>query len=276
MEYIFITNNKQVAGYAQASGVDRIMVDLEMLGKPERQGHLNTVISGHTLNDVASIRQTLIHSKLQVRINPINENSKNEIDQVIGLGADVVMLPMFTTAEEVHKFVGMVNGRAKIQLLLETPQALVRIDDILSVPGIDELYIGLNDLHLGLGLRFMFEPLSGGIIDYLASKIIPAGIRFGFGGIARLGCGTLDSSLILSEHLRLNSSMVILSRDFHQILNNPDFAAKTELSQEVRKINHYISLLQEKGSAELLKNQTLLRDKVKQIVAESQLHTVRC
>jgi hypothetical protein len=170
MELILITNDPAMALHAQECGVHRIMVDLELIGKDARQGHLNTVISGHTTDDVHNIGKVLSRSKLQVRVNPLHEGSQNEIDTVIGLGADIVMLPMFTTANEAQRFVDIVGGRAKTQLLVETPQALVRIDDVVAVPGVDEIYIGLNDHHLGRGLRFMFELQSGGIIEYLAAE----------------------------------------------------------------------------------------------------------
>ena len=53
----------------------------------------------------------------------------------------------------------IVNKRVKTCLLLETSQALCRLDDILTLEGIDEIHIGLNDLHLSMGLDFMFELL---------------------------------------------------------------------------------------------------------------------
>ena len=40
------------------------------------------------------------------------------------------------------------------------------------------------------------------------------GIPFGFGGIATLDGGALPGSMVLKEHVRLGSSMVIVSRSF--------------------------------------------------------------
>jgi hypothetical protein len=40
MEFIYITNDPELAQYAQDSDVDRIMIDLEYLRKRERQEHL--------------------------------------------------------------------------------------------------------------------------------------------------------------------------------------------------------------------------------------------
>lgn len=268
MEFILITNDEKLAKYAEESDVDRIMVDLEIIGKKERQGHLSTVISDHTMKDVEKIRKVVKKAKLLVRVNPIHENSKNEIEEVIKLGADIIMLPMFKTPQEVDKFVSYIDGGAVVNLLLETPQAMVRIDDILDIKGIDEIHVGLNDLHLGMGLKFMFELLSGGIVEYLSKKILAKNIKFGFGGVGRLKEGLmLDPKLILSEHVRLNSSIVILSRDFHGHSNNFEELRKNiDLELEVRKIRDYLKELKKLSKDDLQKNSLLLKEKVNLIV----------
>lgn len=266
MDLIFITNDTQVAAYAQESGVDRIMCDLEILGKEDRQGHLNTVISKHTLNDVKSIRNVIDSAELLVRVNPINKKSKYEIEEVISIGADIIMLPMFTTSDEVEEFISFVNKRAKICLLLETPQAMVRIDDILEIEGIDEIHIGLNDLHLAMNLNFMFELLSGGIVEYLSSKIISKNIKFGFGGIARVGQGTLDSTSILMEHYRLNSTQVILSRDFKNYVEDYEsIKSSIDLKAEVDKIRNFMNRLNDLSKEDFEQNSDYLKDKVNEI-----------
>ena len=172
MELIFITNDPDLAISVQSAGVDRIMVDLEILGKQDRQGHLNTVISNHSLEDVKRIDSVLDISQLLVRVNPINEQSKLEIDSVIEQGADIIMLPMFKSALEVETFIELVDSRVKICLLLETQEAVSEIDNILLVKGIDEIHIGLNDLHLSMGLGFMFELLANGVLEKLSKKLL--------------------------------------------------------------------------------------------------------
>ncbi len=42
-------------------------------------------------------------------------------------GTSVLMLPFFTTGTEVERFVRLVDGRARVVLLLETAAALVRL-----------------------------------------------------------------------------------------------------------------------------------------------------
>ncbi|HAQ63841.1 MAG TPA: aldolase [Ruminococcaceae bacterium] len=220
LELMYITNRTDVAALAQRAGVDRIFVDMEYIGKDLRQGGLDTVQSHHTVEDVRELRPILNKSKLLVRCNPIHEasesysSSEEEIDSVVEAGADIIMLPYFKTASEVEKFIKFVNGRAKTCLLLETAEAAENIDSILSVDGIDEMYIGLNDLHLCYGMDFMFQLLADGTVERLAEKIKAKGISFGFGGVARVGTGTLSADCIFGEHYRLGSDRVILSRAF--------------------------------------------------------------
>ena len=100
LQMMYITNNPQIAKIAEKYSVDRIWVDLEQIGKKERQGGMNTVQSTHSIEDVRLIRNSIEgKARLQVRVNPIHEMSRYEIDKVIEYGADIVMLPFFTTAE---------------------------------------------------------------------------------------------------------------------------------------------------------------------------------
>lgn len=214
IKLLYITNKVEVAKIADSNGVDWLFIDLEIIGKEARQGKMDTVISRHTMQDVKRIKQVLTHSQLLVRVNPIYADSENEINKVVEGGADIIMLPFFKTKEEVTQFISYVNVRAKVCLLLETPEAVREIDSILEIPGIDYVYIGLNDLHLGYKMKFMFEPLTDGTVEMLCNKIKQKGISYGFGGIARVNTGVLPAEYILAEHLRLGSSLVILSRTF--------------------------------------------------------------
>lgn len=244
MKLMCITADVNIARVAQSSGVDWIFVDLEILGKQERQGHLDTVISRHNINDVRAIRSVLTTSKLLVRVNPINEDSASEINQVIEAGADIIMLPFFSMVSEVSKFLSLVDGRAETCLLVETPAAAERLSDIVQLPGIDYVHVGLNDLHLGYGMCFMFEPLANGMVDQLASILRQNDIEFGFGGIARLGQGALPAEKILGEHHRLGSTMVILSRSFFNAtssINNSDL--ENHFLKEVERVRDYELIL---------------------------------
>ncbi len=217
---MYITNKPAVAEIAEQAGVDWIFLDMEFIGKDVRQGGLDTVQNHHTVKDVENIKAAVKKAKVLVRVNPIHEalpdypSSKDEIDATIKAGADIVMLPFFKTVEEVKQFISYVDGRAQTLLLMETVEAANLVDEILEVPGIDMIHLGLNDMHLELGMKFMFELLANGTVEKLGNKIKAKGIPFGFGGIATLDGGALPGSMVLKEHVRLGSSMVIVSRSF--------------------------------------------------------------
>lgn len=220
LKLMYITNKPTIAQIAEEAGVDWIFLDMEFIGKDARQGGLDTVQNHHTVDDVLAIRKAVTNAKVLVRVNPIHEaidgypSSKDEINAVINAGADIVMLPYFKTVKEVRQFVNYVDNRADTCLLLETAEAAILIDEILKIPGIDMIHIGLNDLHLELGMKFMFQLLTDGVVEQLGNKIKEKGIPFGFGGIARLDTGMLPGADVLKEHVRLGSSMVIVSRSF--------------------------------------------------------------
>lgn len=214
LNLMYITNNPKVATIAQSYGTNWVFVDLETLGKEERQKHQDSVKSQHIDNDVKILHGFLTSSKLLVRINPINSDSEREINYVIDNGAEIVMLPMWKSVRDVQTFIKYVKGRAETMLLLETKEASECLDKVLEISGIDKIHIGLNDLHLSYGMTFMFELLSNGTVEGLCNKIKAKGIPYGFGGVARLGKGMLPAERIIMEHYRLGSSMVILSRSF--------------------------------------------------------------
>ena len=83
LQLMYITNNPEIARIAERCSVDRIWVDLEKIGKQERQGGMNTVQSNHTIEDVRVIRDSIEgKSALQVRVNPIYSGSSEEIEKI--------------------------------------------------------------------------------------------------------------------------------------------------------------------------------------------------
>lgn len=220
IKLMYITNRPEIAQIAESSGVDRIFVDMEYIGKAERQGGLDSVKNHHTIADVKAMKEAVETAEVLVRINPIHEasdeycSSQEEIDAVVKAGADIIMLPYIRSVDEVRAFVGMVDGRARTMPLIETPESAAALDEILDIPGVDEIYIGLNDLSLGYHKKFMFELLADGTVETLCLKCKLKGIPYGFGGIASLGKGMLPSEYVIREHYRLGSTSAILSRSF--------------------------------------------------------------
>jgi citrate lyase beta subunit len=215
-EFMLITNSPATAAHAVASGVDLVFVDLEIKGKHERQSGRATVISGHSLEDVARVRAAVPPGRLLVRLNPWDTDSRREVEEVIKLGADVLMLPMFHGPSELAQLVRVVDGRSRVVGLLETAEAAASAAEIASVAGLHRIHIGLNDLHLALRRRFMFELLVDGTVERVAAALRQGGVPFGIGGLARVGEGLVPAECLLAEHVALGSSGAILSRTFHR------------------------------------------------------------
>ena len=272
---LYITNNEEVAQIAQSAGVDRIFIDMEYIGKDLRQRGMDTVQNHHTIYDVVNIRKYLNKSKLLVRINPIHnqtfdyESSEDEINRTIDAGADVIMLPMYKTISDVERFLKAINGRVRTLLLSETPEACQIMDDTLKIKEVDEIHIGLNDLHLALKKKFMFQLLADGTVDMLANKIKKSGKVFGFGGIARLGYGSLPAERIIIEHYRLGSKMAILSRSFCNVdkINELDIIQKI-FAEEVTKIREAEEIFKTYTPEQFEENHRIVKDLVNQIVEQ--------
>lgn len=267
LKMMYITNKPEVARIAEKYTVDRIWVDLEKNGKSMRQAGMNTVQSTHEIGDVSIIRETISESELMVRINPIYENSKVEISEVIKRGADIVMLPYFETVDEAKRFIDIVDGKAKTILLLETIGAEKCIEKILDEVQTDEIHIGLNDLHLQYKLDFMFELLASGKVEEICKKIKERNVVFGFGGIARLDEGMLPARHIIAEHYRLGSQMTILSRSFYDSwISNDLEEIERVFKYGMREIREYEQRLMGESEEFFEKNRKLVIKEVEAVV----------
>lgn len=272
LKLMYITNQPRIASIAEKAGVDCIFVDMEYIGKSLRQGGMDTVQSHHTIEDIKKIRMVIDKAQLLVRCNPIHgataeyNSSMDEINQIIEAGADVIMLPYFKTVEEVKTFITLVDGRVKTMLLVETPEAVEIIDEILKIKRIDEMYIGLNDLSLGYQKKFMFELLVDGTVDKLCEKFKQKGIPYGFGGIASLGKGALPSEYVIKEHYRLKSTSAILSRSFCDVREiNSASEIKCIFEEGIRCIREYENEC-ENTPYTFAKNHEIVKEKVSMIL----------
>jgi hypothetical protein len=210
------TDDPALATRADAAGVDRVGVDLERLGKAERQRGLGTWVSPHTLDDLASVAAALTRADPFVRVDPLHASTSAQVDAVIDRGARVVMLPMAATVDEARRFVDVVAGRARVVLLVETAAALDAVGDLAAVPGVDEIHVGLNDLALSLGLATRWQVLAGERLAEAARAVRDCGRRFGFGGIGGVDDAALPipADLVYAEYARVGATAALLARAF--------------------------------------------------------------
>lgn len=267
LKLMYITNDPAIARIIDKNGVDRAFIDMEWMGKDERQGGLDSVKNHHTLQDVDKVKNALSNAELLVRVNPLYYGSKEEISAAIDRGADIIMLPMWRTCEDAERFRDYVNGRAKTMLLLETRGAETALDEVLELDGIDEIHIGLNDLHLDYGQDFMFELLANGKVDQITKKLRGHGKFFGIGGIAGLETGMISGKNIIAEHYRLKSKMAILSRSFCNTSIVTDLDEVDEIfNKGIKEIRAFEESLKTQPDEYFTNNEIYISQKVKEIV----------
>ena len=155
----------------------------------------------------------LRHARLFARCDP---QVDGQLERLVEAGVAFVMLPMFRDAETVAAACRRAAGRARIVPLVETREAVERIDEVLAVAGVDEVHVGLNDLSLAFGLPSRFSALVHPAVERVAAAARAAGARLGLGGIGRAGQEDLPvpASLIYAQHARLGSGAALLSRSF--------------------------------------------------------------
>jgi hypothetical protein len=202
---------------AVAAGVQRVGVDIERRGKRARQrSWVDARISDHRLEQLRAVAAHAGDAKVFARLNPLHAGTPSEVERAISLGAMALMLPQFRSAAEAERFVDLVAGRAEVLLLLETATALARVREIASVTGVDEIMVGLNDLHHDLGLRSGMELAASPLLEHVAREVRDGGVRFGFGGVSRPDAEGLPLSpdLLLARHAELRSSSAWIARSF--------------------------------------------------------------
>lgn len=257
LELILFTNDIEFAKRAEDAGVGRILVDLEKRGKTERQHGYHLECNNHTIEDVYQLKK-YISIPIIVRINPISNDTEFEIENAISAGANVLMLPMFRTLDELNIFLKITKRRAKTMALIETKES-VAIANKINDTDIDEIYIGLNDLALSYGKTFCFEFLSDGLLDSL--RKIFYNKPFGFGGIATLDNGyPLSTKYILCELARLDCNYVIVRRAFKHGIE------RKNIKQEVKNILNAYEKATKRFPKEIEKDRQIVKTEIEKII----------
>lgn len=212
--YIAITNNIQEAVLLSNCGVQQIMVDTEIMGKVERQGHKDTIISDHSLNDIIALKNLSLEAEIICRINPFHNGTFDEIDTAIRNGADVIMIPMITSMEDYQSMVDRIHDRAKVLPLIETPYSFFKLSEILDYSELTQIHFGLNDLCISLGMKNLFEILLSQTFQDTVSNLKTSALK-GIGGIGDPQVSQKVSPLaLLNSYMKCGSNSVILSRSF--------------------------------------------------------------
>ena len=95
------------------------------------------------------------------------------------------------------------------------------------LPGIDEVMIGLNDLHLQFGVANHFEVLASPLIDMMAAEVLRKGLPLAIGGVGRVGDTAMPvpTDLVYGQYPRLHATGAWLARSFTDGMpSSSDFA----------------------------------------------------
>lgn len=211
-----MTSDLGAAAAADAAGVDRIGIDLEIRGKEQRQRSRPSWMGGHSLVDLMAVGKVLQRAQLFVRVHPFALGGRDELDQAIDAGAQVVMLPMFHRAAQALEFVRYVGSRAKPVLLLETVSAADDLPALLTSDEDFEFHIGLNDLGISRGHVSPFAVLCDPLLEQLALRIRAANRTLAIGRVARPGQPDLPvaAESIVAHMVSLGATGSFLSQYF--------------------------------------------------------------
>jgi hypothetical protein len=219
-EFVFtlFTNDLGLAEQADLAGVDRIGLDLERIGKAERQIGTGFRLNDHHPSQLPAIRAALRGAKLCCRTNSPHPGLGQEVGGLLQHGVEVLMLPFFTTRAQAEQFVEMVAGRARVCLLVENVLAANILPELVRVAGVDEIHVGLNDLRISLtgSCQGRWELLTSDLLERMADTVLSAGLPFHLGGLGRSRDNTLPipCDLLHAQWPRLGARGALLSRHF--------------------------------------------------------------
>jgi 2-keto-3-deoxy-L-rhamnonate aldolase RhmA len=233
--YIAITNEPCKAEIFSDAGIQQVMIDTEIIGKVERQGHKDTVINNHALNDIYVLKKLNLNSEIICRVNPYNKNSYREINTAIDLGVDLIMIPMITKLEDYISMVDWIGDRVKIIPLIETPYSFFKLSELLDVTDISQVHFGLNDLCIGVGMKNLFEVLLSDTFQVI-TKSVNVGVK-GIGGIGDpQKVQRVSPIALLNAYMKCDSNSVILSRNFFMESSDKDYIVRSlRIFEEVIK-----------------------------------------
>jgi 4-hydroxy-2-oxoheptanedioate aldolase len=180
----------QLAEIAATSGYDYVCIDMQ-----------------HGLMDL-DLMSTMVANVARTDAVPMVRVPWNEpgvIGRALDAGALAIVIPMVNTAEQAAQAVSscryapagsrsygpvvpnnrfgpnypaQANEQIAVIPMIETVEAINNLDEILSVPGVDAVYVGPTDLSLSLGLAPIMDHDGGPFEDALL-KVVDACNRHG-------------------------------------------------------------------------------------------------
>jgi 2-keto-3-deoxy-L-rhamnonate aldolase RhmA len=113
----------------------------------------------------------------------------------------------------------IVNEETLVVVMLESPQAIARCDEIAAVPGIDALLIGTNDLCFEMGIPGQFNDPR---VAEAYTKLIAACKKHG----KFAGMGGMYTAELLERHINMGVQLILSGSDFSLLMQAAGARAK--------------------------------------------------
>lgn len=235
LELVLFENDPVNASRYLACGISSFMIDFEIMGKDLRQLGFDTEIRPGSLDALRAMSR-LPGAKAWCRLNRHGKHTRHEVEEVLASGARVILLPMVTTLDEVVDFLGLVDHRAKVGIMIETVEGAALASQLGDLP-LDYTFFGLNDFAISRGGGSIFKALADGSVESVRNALPQ--VRFGVGGLTSLQRGApIPSSRLLEEINRLGCSFTFLRRSFRR--DSVDIPPAT-MVQEIQNYWHSCS-----------------------------------
>lgn len=225
IDLLLFASDPALARRAETARIDGLIVDWEAKGKHERQRGHDMEIGVDTPDDLARVAAA-VSLPVTVRINALGPHTAEEIDLALSRGARGVMLPMARSADEVAELLGLLRGRARTIIQIETQDLVEDLERVRPLAW-DAAYVGLHDLMLSRQAQSMWDAVMDGTVEHVFRSL--AGRIVGFAGVTMIGGGhPIRFSLILQELARLGARMSFLRRTFRRELADRDLPAEVQ------------------------------------------------
>ena len=249
MELLVFSVDPAFAASCLSAGAAGVIVDWERRGKHRRQAGEGTQINGDTPADLARVRAATA-GRVLCRVNGAGPWTDDEVELAIALGADEVLLPMVRTPEQVDLALDAVAGRCGLGILVETQDAVARVDELVDRP-LSRVYLGLNDLRIDRRSNALFTPLVDGTVDRVRAAC--GRTPFGVAGLTLPDRGwPVPSALLAGELARVGATFTFLRRSF-----TADTAGR-DLRIEVPRILHACAAARRRTAREVVEDAAAL------------------
>lgn len=257
MNFIKITNNSKLINNASGLGI-KFLVDLERGSKLKRQENTTAWLSNHTINEYLKLKKEFPNELIGVRINRFSENVFEDLMTIKHSNPSFVMLPMWTTLEEVGQFKSIFYDCTNLILLAETKESLKIILNGHIHDRIFDVHFGLNDLRIEYKYKSIFEILASKILESPCKELQLKGINYGIGGVGSFSNSKnllIDPADLLTIYKFLGAKTTILSQSFdntHNIrqsilqiidyTNSVEKISQIQYNSIIKKINEAIAI----------------------------------